>query len=202
VSGLLLGIFGTKKYWENEYKLRAEEEIASVKAAYRREKDRTDDDDKPKVKVQDLSERVSPVPPVAVNLYRGTDDEEIVDYGSYYASEGENNTSQVRIMEDFAEKEHPREDEPPFLISKEEFDETYPHFDKMSCTFYVPNMTVVDDISREVVDSALIGEENLQYMVEMDENFAYIRNEQISCDMEISRELCSIEELDAPVYFG
>ena len=105
-------------------------------------------------------------------------------------------------MEVLAEKEHPREDTPPYLITKEEFDETYLHFDKMSCTFYVPNRVVVDDTSREAVEDYVIGDENMDYMSETSSKIVYIRSEQIGCDMEISIEQDSIEDLDAVVYFG
>ena len=35
----------------------------------------------------------------------------------------------------------------------------------MSCTFYVPDQILVDDLSREVVEQFVIGPENFEYLV-------------------------------------
>lgn len=197
-SGLLLGIFSTKKYWETEYSRRAEEEIESVKRAYGAKTAKNSE------KTEESKDSDVPDKPIftSPNLYGGERlAENEVDYGKYYEkTEGGEDSTQVRIME-MAEKEFPRENEPPRMITEEEYYDTETSFDKMSCTLYAPNRVVVDDISREVLDDYIVGDDNLEFMCDKLPKLVYIRNESISCDLEISVETSSIEDLDALVYF-
>lgn len=204
-SGLILGIFSTSKYWESVYKQRSEEEIESVKNAFRsRENDKDEPEPVKEFKAPEEPEKhLDAVPPALVNIYRSeVDHENEVDYGKYFdASEGSESTKVKIIEEEAAEKEFPHENDPPRIISEEEYYETEPTFDKMCCTLYAPNRVVVDDLSREVIDDFLVGPDNIDHICDTLPKIVYVRNESIGCDLEISVEVNSIEDLDALVYF-
>lgn len=198
-SGILLGALSTRNYYKNEYEKRADEEIESVKATYSRSKPAQNEEkeEKTEEKVTENTPHIESVPPKIVNLYRGEVDHDAeVDYGKYYSSQ-ERRDDDVKVYmeaQDPAEKEFPREEDGPMIIDATTYDSTEPGFDKMSCTLYVPNMTVVDDTSREVVDDDILGIDNLAYLANSGATLGYIRNTSISCDMEIAIVDESIEE--------
>lgn len=209
-SGILLGALGTQNYFKTKYEEITNEEIESVKKAFGSESNKPSSNlPKKETAKEDTGDHyLSSVPPAVVNIYRSEeskDDE--VDYHKYYdapedTERGDNMTRVMMATEEMAEREFPREEYVPELITQEEYDTTEPGFDKMSCTLYVPNMVVVDDTSREVVENDILGEDNIRYLADSGQTMGYIRNESISCDMEIAVLQDSIEDTDAVVYFN
>lgn len=196
--GLTAGVLCAKSYYENKYKTLAEEEIASVKEAFKT--------------LEDHKQRMSKI----VHEEKTEDDEnyeelivkseyskpnkaaEVTDYHTFYKTDTVKEDIEVKM----AEKEFPREEVRPRIISQADYDETELSFDKMSCTFYIPDRIVVDDLSREVVEPDLIGEENIEYIFNSSEPIICVRNERIGVDMEISKDNSSAVETGDVVWPG
>jgi len=204
VCGVAAGALGAQSYFEKKYKAIADDEIHSVKEVYgRRQKTSETDISEETEKTEESEERIlESVPPKDRTIpdygYSGAfEDGDPTDYRKFY-SKKENTGIEVRL----AEKEAPKEDDFPYLITEDEFSETELSFDKVSCTFYVPDRVLVDDLSREVIEPYAYGEDNVEYLVQTIEKVVYIRNEKLGCDMEISRDLNSIEENGDTVWYG
>ena len=203
-AGVIAGVLSTRAYFKNEYRMRAEEEIQSVKEAYRRRCEKNNDDISSKTPGEKI-EQIIPYEKTLVDFgYSSTKPTEpATSYTDFYKSEPVVEAVKVDILEEeMAKKEAPSEENKPFLISEEVYSETEISFDKMSCTFYVPDKVLVDDLSRETVEVNVIGEDNLDYLVRTDEKIVYIRNENLGCDLEISRDMNSLEETGDPVWFN
>lgn len=204
VCGVAAGALGAQSYFEKKYKAIADDEIRSVKEVYGRrqktsETDISEETEKPEKSEERILESVPPKDRTIPDYgYSGAfEDGDPTDYRKFY-SKKENTGIEVRL----AEKEAPKEDDFPYLITEDEFSETELSFDKVSCTFYVPDRVLVDDLSREVIEPYAYGEDNVEYLVQTIEKVVYIRNEKLGCDMEISRDLNSIEENGDTVWYG
>lgn len=189
--GLTAGVLCAKSYYENKYKTLAEEEIASVKEAFHeedrpRKPEKTEDD-------ENYEELI-----VKSEYSKPNKAAEVTDYHTFYKTDTVKEDIEVKM----AEKEFPREEVRPMIISQADYDETELSFDKMSCTFYIPDRIVVDDLSREVVEPDLIGEENIEYIFNSSEPIICVRNERIGVDMEISKDNSSAVETGDVVWPG
>lgn len=189
--GLTAGVLCAKSYYENKYKTLAEEEIASVKAVFHeedhpRKPEKTENDEK----YEEVIVKTGYAKPVEAA--------EVTDYHTFYKTDTVKEDIEVKM----AEREFPREEVRPRIISQADYDETELSFDKMSCTFYIPDRIVVDDLSREVVEPDLIGEENIEYLLTTDEPIICVRNERIGVDMEISKDSSSAVETGDVVWQG
>lgn len=189
--GLTAGVLCAKSYYENKYKTLAEEEIASVKEAFHeedrpRKPEKTEDD-------ENYEELI-----VKSEYSKPNKAAEVTDYHTFYKTDTVKEDIEVKM----AEKEFPREEVRPRIISQADYDETELSFDKMSCTFYIPDRIVVDDLSREVVEPDLIGEENIEYIFNSSEPIICVRNERIGVDMEISKDNSSAVETGDVVWPG
>lgn len=183
-AGLTAGVLSARGYFKSKYQSWAEDEIESVRQAFYRQMNVSDDisqpDNQKKVVVNDKIMKAEPK-------------KEAVNYQTYY-EKSDISDVKANLEVEMAEKEFPRENDEPYLISEEDYSETEISFDKLSCTFYIPDRLIVDDLSREVVEPDVIGEENIKYLIKTDEKFVYIRNELLGCDMEISRDETSVVE--------
>lgn len=201
-AGLAVGALSTRGYFEKKYRLRADEEIESVKHIYNenlklrfkeeepeKQEKSVDDIPKPARMVTNPYEKL-----VDSNLYSTRVDEKVTDYRKFYEHGSDEAVYADKLEEEMAEREAPVEDTKPYLISEEDFSETMSTYDKLSCTFYVTDRIVVDDVSREVIEPDVIGEDNIEFMIKTPQNFIYIRNENISCDMEISKNYDPVVE--------
>ncbi len=195
--GFATGIVSTRAYFENEYRMRAEEEIDSVKKAFRSHISKQEkQDEKP---VEQPSEYETKI---VRSGYLEPEPEKPTDYRKFYEKANEEAIYEDKLEEEMAKKEAPSEVTKPYLISEEDYSETMETFDKMSCTFYIPDRLVVDDLSREVVEPDILGEDNIEYMIKTNQEFIYIRNESIGCDMEISKSHESVAETGDLVWRG
>lgn len=193
--GLTAGALCAKMYYEDKYKALAEEEIASVKEAFH--KDSGKSSEKPEnTSTEDEYEEVI----VRSEYSKPTGNTEVTDYHTFYKPKEVDDKENMEVK--MAEKEFPREESRPRIISQEDYDETELSYDKMSCTFYVPDKIVVDDLSREVVEPDIIGEENIEYLLTSNEKIICVRNDSISVDMEISRDESSVAETGDLVWLG
>lgn len=199
-AGLAVGAGGTCLFWKKHFETRAQEEIDSVKAIYTYKKPEPIDDPNPPK--DENGENVKP----PEKMYQPAETEP-VDYGQFY-KETETPQAEVtplfinNVEEEMAQKESPSERVKPYLITEEDYTDTEPGYDKISCTFYVPDRVLVDDLSREVVEPDTIGDDMIEFLIKSNEDIVYVRNENISCDIEILRNLDGIEESGAQVWYG
>lgn len=180
-AGIAAGVLGSRSYFKNLYMKRAEDEIESVRQAFYRQtgampEEKTSKKDKP-------------------TLFSGEKPKEnasnAVNYGNYY----DKDEQKTKLLEEeMAVKEFPKEKDEPYIISEIDYSETEIAYDKLSCTYYIPDNLVVDDLSREPVEPDTIGEANLEYLMKTTDKFVYIRNDILGCDMEISRDDTSVVE--------
>ena len=100
------------------------------------------------------------------------------------------------IDEDYHEDDGPPEDPPendlqyeePFVISREEFDEGYPHFDKITITYYENDDVLADEQDEVIPDiEAVVGYDSLGRFGDMsdDDCVVYVRNGRLGADYEI-----------------
>lgn len=202
-AGLAVGAGSTCFFWKKHYENRFEEDLKSVKEIWTYKKpeyvDRVDDPNPPK------DDNGSPVEP-AKELYTSAPRED-VDYGTFYKNKeiDESEMSPLKnekLEEEMAQKESPTERSKPYLISDEDYTDGEPGYDKVSCTFYVPDHVLVDDLSREVMEIDMVGDENIEFLIRSTDDIVFVRNDNISCDMEIMRSVDSIEEAGAQVWYG
>ena len=195
VAGLAAGVLSTQKYWKGYYRQQAEDEIDSVKNALFKRKDNkkvvTGKEEAPK---NDDSRPGSEKAMVDFGYSDPSKVEKVTDYNKFYESTEEVVIEHTNLEVEMAKSEAPSEETKPFLISEEDFHETMESYDKMACTFYVPDRIVVDDLSREVIEPDVIGEDNIEFLIKTDQEMVYIRNDNIGCDMEISKSHDSVVE--------
>lgn len=201
--GVVAGALICRNFYKNKYETIANEAISSIKESYSKPKSDSDKPSKDEI-VKKLERENIENDKKAEEAIKMTENRERVDYRGYYG-----NPVIDEKVEKMAERESPKEsDKHPgaYIITEDEYNDGEPYFDKMSCTFYVPNSVVVDDITREVVEPDIIGADNIEVMINLaqnnDSSMIWIRNEDISCDMEISIERMSIEDAGAMVWFG
>lgn len=100
------------------------------------------------------------------------------------------------IDEDYHEDDSPPEDPPendllyedPFVISREDFDDTYSHFDKITITYYEDDDVLADEQDEVIPDiDAVVGYDSLGRFGDMsdDDNIVYVRNGRLGSDYEI-----------------
>lgn len=100
------------------------------------------------------------------------------------------------IDEDYYEDDGPPDDPPendlqyeePFVISRDEFDEGYPHFDKITITYYEKDDVLADEQDEIIPDiEAVVGYDSLSRFGDMsdDEYVVYVRNGRLGADYEI-----------------
>lgn len=100
------------------------------------------------------------------------------------------------IDEDYHEDDELPEDPPendlqyekPFVISREEFDEGYPHFDKITITYYEKDDVLADEQDEIIPDiEAVVGYDSLSRFGDMsdDDCVVYVRNGRLGADYEI-----------------
>lgn len=78
--------------------------------------------------------------------------------------------------------------EEPFVISREEFDEGYPHFDKITITYYENDDVLADEQDEVIPDiEAVVGYDSLGRFGDMsdDDCVVYVRNGRLGADYEI-----------------
>lgn len=78
--------------------------------------------------------------------------------------------------------------EKPFVISREEFDEGYPHFDKITITYYAEDDVLADEQDEIIPDiEAVVGYDSLSRFGDMsdDDCVVYVRNGRLGADYEI-----------------
>ena len=125
-----------------------------------------------------------------------SDDEHIINiYDRQEVPEGEELESPLLIGYD---REALREARKPYLISSTEFYTTETEWDKLSITYYEDDDVLVDENDKPIDNTEyLIGEKHLDFfgIRSQDPNIVFVRNSNISSDIEITRNLGSYTEI-------
>ena len=82
-------------------------------------------------------------------------------------------------------KEHPVENELPYSITPEQFDDPENMYQTMSLSFNPDMGVLIDDLTNEEVDISDVGKSNLELFTKSNEDTMYIRNDSIGTDFEI-----------------
>lgn len=166
VAGLTIGAAGAWYYLKDKYTKLAEEEIASVKAAYaKREKTTTE-------------EKTVSVANAAKNMDKGS----ITEYTQSLQEAGYKDYSRT-----IDEKPSGTPGEVPYVISPDEFGELE-DYTKVSLTYFADG--VLADECGEIVDDVeeIIGD-GLDHFGEYEDDSVFVRSDAKRCDYQILKDL-------------
>jgi hypothetical protein len=85
----------------------------------------------------------------------------------------------------------------PYVITEEEFRVDFPHFEKITLTYYAGDDTLAENDGSYIPDQdGTAGNDNLHNyfgLASGDENLLHVRNERVMCDFEITRDSDSFQ---------
>ena len=88
--------------------------------------------------------------------------------------------------EERAEKESPKDDiSGPRIISEDEFVDVIPHYDKVTLLYYPETGRLLDELADKDEFTEVVGQANLDALVESEEEIMYIRNDKTGIDYEV-----------------
>ena len=181
VAGLTIGAAGAWYYLKDKYAKLAEEEIASVKAAYaKREKPTTEEKDRPLANIKDSEQTLEAVS--LVNAAKNMDKGSITEYTQRLQEAGYKDYSRT-----IDEKPSGTPGEVPYVISPDEFGELE-DYTKISLTYFADG--VLADECGEIVDDVeeIIGD-GLDHFGEYEDDSVFVRSDAKRCDYEILKDL-------------
>lgn len=171
IAGVAIGAAGAWYYTKDKYARIAEEEIASVKAAYAAKQE-------PVTVQQD--ERV------LLNPTKVPDKASIVEYANRVAEAGY--TEYSRTMN--AQKNIGAL---PYVISPDEFGEIE-NYTKVSLTYFEEDGVLSDELGEVVDDEEEIVGDALDHFGDYEEDSVFVRSDAKRCDYEILKDLGSFSE--------
>ncbi len=182
VAGLTIGAAGAWYYLKDKYAKLAEEEIASVKAAYaKREKPTTEEKaGRLLANIKDGEQILETVS--LVNAAKNMDKGSITEYTQRLQEAGYKDYSRT-----IDEKPSGTPGEVPYVISPDEFGELE-DYTKVSLTYFADG--VLADECGEIVDDVeeIIGD-GLDHFGEYEDDSVFVRSDAKRCDYEILKDL-------------
>ena len=182
VAGLTIGAAGAWYYLKDKYAKLAEEEIASVKAAYaKREKPTTEEKaGRLLANIKDGEQTLKTVS--LVNAAKNMDKGSITEYTQRLQEAGYKDYSRT-----IDEKPSGTPGEVPYVISPDEFGELE-DYTKVSLTYFADG--VLADECGEIVDDVeeIIGD-GLDHFGEYEDDSVFVRSDAKRCDYEILKDL-------------
>lgn len=182
VAGLTIGAAGAWYYLKDKYAKLAEEEIASVKAAYaKREKPTTEEKaGRLLANIKDGEQTLEIVS--LVNAAKNMDKGSITEYTQRLQEAGYKDYSRT-----IDEKPSGTPGEVPYVISPDEFGELE-DYTKVSLTYFADG--VLADECGEIVDDVeeIIGD-GLDHFGEYEDDSVFVRSDAKRCDYEILKDL-------------
>lgn len=182
VAGLTIGAAGAWYYLKDKYAKLAEEEIASVKAAYaKREKPTTEEKaGRLLANIKDGEQTFETVS--LVNAAKNMDKGSITEYTQRLQEAGYKDYSRT-----IDEKPSGTPGEVPYVISPDEFGELE-DYTKVSLTYFADG--VLADECGEIVDDVeeIIGD-GLDHFGEYEDDSVFVRSDAKRCDYEILKDL-------------
>lgn len=166
LAGVSIGSVVTFKFVEKKYKRIADEEIASVKESYGKQKQIDDACDYKKGASETFKQGV----------------EDATEYISIVKENGYSNTKYLEMNK----KKEIDDVEKPYVIPPEEFG-IYSDYDTISLTYYADGVVADDDdelMDVEDVESA-VGMDSLNHFGEYEDDSVFVRNDRRRVDYEI-----------------
>jgi hypothetical protein len=204
VGGMLIGGGTATLILKARYQRMLEEEIASVKAAYKVERETLK-----KQNIELLDELTVPVKEVKVKPEDKPLTEEdiqmikvselISDHG-YGGGVIEEEVPRFKMYDrttpNFNPADEERSEDTPYVISVSEFQTDEEDFDKVTVRYYEEDDTVVSELGSDPLPMESIGKNNmLRFGVGSDdEEIVYVRNETLKIDFEVIRDEGSYTE--------
>lgn len=168
LCGVVVGAIATYKRAESKYKKIADEEIESVKEAYKKQSL------KAKIYPDEKTEENNPtIPNVMANAEK---EKELSDYSKKVGDLGYTNYSDIEL----------RNESKPYVIHPNEVGEKEEEgYSIVSLTYYADGVVTDDD--DEVLDdiAGTITEEALTHFGEYEDDSVYVRNDRLKIDYEI-----------------
>lgn len=167
--GIAIGSAATWQYTKNKYEQIAQEEINSVKKAFSKNEDKSEQ----RIGNSDTDKNVRPA----------NEKPSVAEYAAQLHERGYTNYSNSGD-----EKEKIREAtvpmDKPYVIAPEEFGE-FDEYEKISLSYYADQ--VLADDSDEPVDDVenVIGFDSLNHFGDYEDDSVFVRNDRLKCDYEI-----------------
>lgn len=170
-AGTAVGAAGAWYYLKDKYARIADEEIAAVKEAYAKEREK-------------LAEEAT-----VVTAVKNMDKGDIAEYTKRLQSAGYTDYSSIA---ESARKE-PKPSDAPYVISPDEFGE-FEDYTKVSLTYYEDGV-LADECGEEVDDVEEIVGDGLEHFGEYEEDSVFVRNDAKRCDYEILKDLRNFSDV-------
>ncbi len=182
---------------KEKYETLANEEIENIKNYYQKEMEKIDD-----AYEEELDNLINTMNRDIYEHHKREEKKTYVDYVKKYSPDEIVKDKYYDmpypdvIDEDYHEDDELPEDPPendlqcekPFVISREEFDEEYLHFDKITITYYEKDDVLADEQDEIIPDvEAIVGYDSLSRFGDMsdDDCIVYVRNVRLGADYEI-----------------
>lgn len=180
--GVGVGVLGCREYFDKKYQKLADEEIESCRAIFEKRKEKTEE---PAEVVEEKDENAETGATLA-SLY-STNPYKAFQYHEFYKPK---NVDEAQTLS-------PKEDELPFDISVEEYEEDN-EFPKVTLNLYLEDGALIyEDTEELALDVDTVGEENLDDFVKSSFATAYFRNPKSEIDYEVIKVDGSYRELIA-----
>lgn len=198
IGGMLIGGGTATLILKKHYQRILEEEVASVKEAYKAETknlkkqnlDLLDEVTQPKPKDKPLTEtellKISATQLIAEQGYGGGVIEEEAPRFKMYD----------RTTDNFNPADEERSEEEPYVVSISEWQNDEEDFDKITVRYFEDDETVVEELRSDPLPVESVGAANLLRfgIGSQDENIVYVRNEKLKIDFEVIRDEGSYTE--------
>lgn len=196
VVGTLLGVAASREYYRSKYEKEYKDSVNSMKRVLAKTGNYAEEVEEDNIEGEDGSV----TDPISTLDYGGFTPT-TVDYRTFFKNkEDEDVMPSDEKEEELAESESPSEKSEPYIISEEDYSENHLEYAKTILTYYTKDDVVVDDVSREVVESSTVGYKNLEILAETDEECIYVRNDNLAIDAEITKTEMTVEEAGVAAY--
>lgn len=189
VGGMLIGGGTATLILKKHYQRILEEEIASVKAAYKSE---TKTLKKQNIELLDVvTQPKSKDKPLSENELLNISASKLISDQGYDGGVIEEEAPRFkmydRTTDNFNPADEERSEEEPYVISLAEFSNDEEDFDKITIRYFEKDRTLVEELRSEALPLESVGEANLLRfgIGSQDESIVYVRNEKLKIDFEV-----------------
>lgn len=194
VGGMLIGGGTATLILKKHYQRILEEEVASVKAAYKTE---TKNLKKQNIELLDVVTQpkvVNPDKPLSEEDILKISASELIANHSYGGGVIEQEAPRFKMYDrtttNFNPAEEERSEDEPYVVSLAEFSNDEEDFDKITIRYFEEDNTLVEELRSETLPLDSVGETNLLRfgIGSEDEEIVYVRNEKLKIDFEVIRD--------------
>jgi hypothetical protein len=196
-TGFGIGVIATKKRLENQYEQLVQDEIASIREAsvLRRVPKRDDSDEEDTDKVLQFGSHTMNAEAKKMKVKM---EKIVTNYGGYYSAQNamadpedmitpEDDQTDKENCESMSRAANDKHGSNPYVISMDDYDNTNPHYDKISIAWYNDDAVLADENEQPVDDVALLVGRCLEMFGHKsgDPDVVYVRNENLGIDYEV-----------------